>query len=44
MDRGELDTLLEQQLVALESLPTGMRRPRVTDQGEFLLQAITRKR
>lgn len=44
MDRDELDTLLEQQLVALESLPTGMRRPRVTDQGEFLLQAITRKR
>jgi len=44
MDRGELDTLLEQQLVALERLPTGMRRPRVTDRGEFLLQAITRKR
>jgi hypothetical protein len=44
MGREELDTLLERQLVALESLATGMHRPRVTDEGESLLEAIMRKR
>lgn len=44
MDRGELDTLLGQQLIALASLATGRYRPRVTDEGEFLLQAMARKR
>ncbi|MEM5425969.1 MULTISPECIES: hypothetical protein [Paraburkholderia] len=44
MGREELDTLLEQQLVALESLATGMPRPRITDEGEFLLETIMRKR
>ncbi|WP_434665322.1 hypothetical protein P5W99_27635 [Paraburkholderia sp. A3BS-1L] len=44
MDRKELDTLLEQQLVSLESLSTGMHRPCITDHGEFLLEAIMRKR
>ncbi|SDE37288.1 hypothetical protein [Paraburkholderia lycopersici] len=44
MAREELDTLLEQQLVALESLATGAHRPHVTDEGEYLLQAMTRKR
>ncbi|MEX3964765.1 hypothetical protein AB4Y42_21550 [Paraburkholderia sp. EG286B] len=44
MDREDLDTLLEQQLVALERLATGGPRPRVTEEGESLLQAMTRKR
>lgn len=44
MDREDLDTLLERQLVALESLATGVPRPRVTEEGESLLQAMTRKR
>ncbi|MEX3686485.1 hypothetical protein AB3X91_07725 [Paraburkholderia sp. BR14263] len=44
MGREELDTLLEQQLVALESLATGARFAHVTDEGESLLQTMTRKR
>lgn len=44
MDREELDTLLEQQLVALEKLASGAHRPRVTNDGESLLQSMMRKR
>ncbi|KWB52105.1 hypothetical protein WL37_07070 [Burkholderia ubonensis] len=44
MSRDELDTLLEQQLVVLERLVSGARCPRVTNDGELLLRAMTRKR
>ncbi|AOI73121.1 hypothetical protein WI73_15975 [Burkholderia ubonensis] len=44
MSRDELDTLLEQQLVVLERLVSGARRARVTNDGELLLRAMTRKR
>ncbi|WP_321873200.1 hypothetical protein [Burkholderia ubonensis] len=44
MSRDELDTLLEQQLVVLERLVSGARRPRVTNDGDLLLRAMTRKR
>ncbi|MGU7782045.1 hypothetical protein [Burkholderia sp. PU8-34] len=43
MDREELDTLLEQQLVVLERLASGARRPYVTNDGESLLRAMTRR-
>ncbi|MCR4466875.1 MULTISPECIES: hypothetical protein [unclassified Burkholderia] len=42
MEREELDTLLEQQLVILERLASGVRRPSVTDDGELLLRAVMR--
>ncbi|MFX1676407.1 hypothetical protein PWR63_29835 [Paraburkholderia sp. A2WS-5] len=41
LDREELDTLLEQQVVALEKLASGVHRPRVTHDGETLLHAMT---
>jgi hypothetical protein len=41
--RAELDALLEQQLIALEELTSGLRRPLVTLDGDLLLQAIARK-
>jgi hypothetical protein len=44
LDREELDTLLEQQVVALEKLASGVHRPRVTHDDETLLHAMTRKR
>ncbi|MPW22915.1 hypothetical protein GCT13_40560 [Paraburkholderia sp. CNPSo 3157] len=44
LNREELDTLLEQQLVALEQLASGDQRPRVTCNGDSVLQAIARKR
>ena len=44
LNREELDTLLEQQLVALEKLASGLHRPRVTHDGESLLQTVMRKR
>ena len=40
-DREELDTLLERQLVALETLH-GTVRPRVTRDGDSLLRNLTR--
>lgn len=43
LGREELDTLLEQQLVVLENLRSGRHRPRVTTDGESLLQAMTRR-
>ncbi|SEJ74287.1 hypothetical protein [Paraburkholderia diazotrophica] len=43
LDRAELDQLLEQQLVALEEIAGGVRRPRLTIHGDSLLQAISRK-
>jgi len=43
LDRAELDTLLEYQLVALEQLASGVRRPRLTRVGDSVLQAVDRK-
>ncbi|WP_180732935.1 hypothetical protein [Paraburkholderia sp. PGU19] len=39
-DREELGTLLECQLVALERLAGGAVRPRITEDGEFLLRHL----
>ncbi|MBC8751032.1 histidine kinase dimerization/phospho-acceptor domain-containing protein [Paraburkholderia sp. WC7.3d] len=44
LDRAELDTLLEHQLVALEELASGGRRPRLTRDGNSLLDRIDRGR
>jgi hypothetical protein len=44
LDRAELDTLLERQLVALEHLASGHQRPRLTRDGDAILQAVARKR
>ncbi|MXN75381.1 hypothetical protein GR157_11630 [Burkholderia sp. 4701] len=44
MDREELDTLLEQQLVVLEKLASGAHRARVTNDGESLLRVVMRTR
>jgi hypothetical protein len=44
LNREELDTLLEQQLVALEQLASGQQRPRLTRDGDSVLQAFARKR
>ncbi|AUT75837.1 hypothetical protein C2L64_46945 [Paraburkholderia hospita] len=44
LNREELDTLLDQQLVALEQLASGHQRPRLTRDGDSLLQAVARKR
>lgn len=44
LDRAELDTLLERQLVALEQLASGSQRPRLTRHGDSVLQAVARKR
>ncbi|MPW22796.1 hypothetical protein GCT13_39860 [Paraburkholderia sp. CNPSo 3157] len=44
LNREELDTLLERQLVALEQLASGARRPRLTRDGDSVLQAVARKR
>ncbi|RQS62504.1 hypothetical protein DID96_31345 [Burkholderia sp. Bp8963] len=43
MAREELDTLIEQQFVVLERFGSGASRPRVTHDGESLLQAVMRK-
>ncbi|MCG5076062.1 hypothetical protein [Paraburkholderia tagetis] len=43
-NREELDTLLKQQLVSLEPLASGAHRPRVTNVGESLLQAMMCRR
>ncbi|TCF98286.1 hypothetical protein BZM27_55180 [Paraburkholderia steynii] len=44
LNREELDTLLERQLVALEQLASGGQRPHLTRDGDSVLQAIARKR
>ncbi|MBP0595253.1 hypothetical protein J8I87_37480 [Paraburkholderia sp. LEh10] len=44
LNRGELDTLLERQLVALEQLASGARRPHLTRDGDSVLRAIAGKR
>ncbi|MGU7774719.1 MULTISPECIES: hypothetical protein [unclassified Burkholderia] len=44
LSREELDTLLEQQLVALEQLASGQQRPRLTRDGDAVLQAVARYR
>jgi len=41
-DRGELDALVERQLVAMEQLAGGATRPRVTEDGDFILRTLTR--
>jgi hypothetical protein len=43
LDRAELDTLLERQLVALEQLACGTQRLRLTRNGDSLLQAVSGK-
>jgi hypothetical protein len=43
LNREELDTLLEHQLVALEQLPSGIQRPRLTRDGDSVLRAVARK-
>lgn len=43
LDRAELGILLEQQLVALEDLAPGVKLPRVTCNGDSLLQAVAGK-
>ncbi|KND57417.1 hypothetical protein BSCH_00436 [Candidatus Paraburkholderia schumanniana] len=42
IDRQELDTLLERQLVAMERLAGGATLPRVTEDGDSLLRAVRR--
>jgi hypothetical protein len=41
-DRGEIDALVERQLVAMEQLAGGAMRPRVTEDGDFILRTFTR--
>jgi hypothetical protein len=43
LDRAELDTLMERQLVTLERLASGAQRPRLTEGGDSLLWALARK-
>ena len=42
LDRTELDTLIERQLVTLERLASGNQRPQLTIDGDSLLQAVAR--
>ncbi|WP_213309060.1 hypothetical protein [Paraburkholderia sacchari] len=42
LDRADLDMLLEHQLVALETLPSGQQRPQITRDGVSVLNAVTR--
>ena len=44
LGRAELDTLLERQLISLERLASGHRRPHVTGEGGSILKAVARKR
>ncbi|WP_206996541.1 hypothetical protein [Trinickia mobilis] len=44
LDRAELDTLLERQLITLERLASGHRRPHVTSEGASILKAVARRR
>jgi hypothetical protein len=43
LNREELDTLLERQLIALEELASGTRRPHLTRDGDSVLRAVTGK-
>jgi hypothetical protein len=43
LNREELDTLLERQLVALEQLGSGAQRPRLTRDGDSVLRAVAGK-
>jgi hypothetical protein len=42
LDRAELDTLLERQLVTLEGLASEDKHPQLTADGDTLLQVIAR--
>lgn len=42
LDRADLDVLLERQLVALETLASGLQRPQITGDGVSILKAVTR--
>ncbi|MFC0398783.1 hypothetical protein [Paraburkholderia rhizosphaerae] len=44
LNREELDTLLERQLVAFEQMPSGIHLPQLTGNGDSLLRAIARER
>ncbi|NPT62361.1 hypothetical protein [Paraburkholderia elongata] len=41
LDRADLETLLERQLVKLEKLASGHQHPCITESGYFLLNAVT---
>lgn len=43
LNREELNTLLDRQLVALEKLGSGAQRARLTRDGDLVLRAIARK-
>ncbi|MGF6931063.1 hypothetical protein OKW41_000202 [Paraburkholderia sp. UCT70] len=43
LNRTELDTLLERQLIALEQLASGRQRPLLARDGDSVLQAVARK-
>ena len=43
LNREELDTLLERQLIALEQLASGARSPRLTRDGDSILRAVARQ-
>jgi hypothetical protein len=42
LDRAELDALLERQLISLENSASGRSCPRITSDGDFILNAIAR--
>jgi hypothetical protein len=44
LDRAELGTLVERQLISLENLTSGRPRPRVTNDGDSILKAVGRLR
>lgn len=44
LGRAELDALLERQLIALENLASGRSYPRVTSDGDSILNSIARIR
>ncbi|MBC8752400.1 MULTISPECIES: hypothetical protein [Paraburkholderia] len=44
LGRAELDTLLERQLISLESRASGHPRPHVTSEGASILKAVARRR
>ncbi|RKT20833.1 hypothetical protein B0G69_4183 [Paraburkholderia sp. RAU2J] len=44
LGRAELDTLLERQLISLESLASGYPRPQVTSEGAAILKVVARRR
>lgn len=40
LDRPDLDTLLESKLIEWEELASGVKTPRLTVQGKYVLQAV----